>query len=495
MINNNSENIVRIGLLCLNSEVKKINIACSYISNFNGYDFFYFTPKDIDYKNKRIIGKHYNGKNWYTQEYEYPEMIYDRLRKRNDAIYNRLYQELDECVFNSRHKKIIDKLEQYDFFKNETYCIPYQKIQDKKDLREFFEKYKDIILKPNDDKECNGIIRIKNIDEINNLKEIEKTMVAQKYMNFRNKYEMPFDVRTHCIKHKGEWKIIKSFCKIGNVNNNTIIPMRLGGYLGDLEAITNKKISKQTNDIAIEVCKKFEKIAPECNELGVDLGICDEKIYLIEVNNRIPGILWREFEVAKYNIESLIDLYENKIIKYSSERENKKNDEYIYKIKKSEINKNKIDTILSFSGGIDSVYCLWDYIVKNPNKNIILNHVKLKYSGQNKRHMHELKACHDVIKWLDSNGFKNRYEYYESSFSYGTIPFANWDIVTTSYFTGVICKKYKNIKYFISSTNLNDAKDDDFERIKNFPKRKTRHDLIKLVAERNDIEAIFPIYK
>jgi len=153
-----------------------------------------------------------------------------------------------------------------------------------------------------------------------------------------------------------------------------------------------------------------------------------------------------------------------------------------------------IDTVLAFSGGLDSVYCLWDYLVKNPDKNILIHHVKLTYCNNARRQPKEYEAVKKTLSWLDKNGFKGRYKYFESTFNYGTIPTATYDIITTAYFTGVLLKKYKNIKYVISSTNLNEAGTTDLEQIQKKKKRADRLALIKLIACRSNIEMTYPIY-
>ncbi len=156
-----------------------------------------------------------------------------------------------------------------------------------------------------------------------------------------------------------------------------------------------------------------------------------------------------------------------------------------------------MDTALAFSGGVDSVYCLWDYLKRNPRKKILIHHVKMSYCNNEvhkRRQTEEYRSVKKILNWLNNNGFKNRVKYYESILDYGTITTATYDIIATAFYTGVLLKKHRNIKYVISSTNLNEGLTLDLEEIKAKKKRADRHDLIKLIACREDIEMTYPIY-
>lgn len=153
----------------------------------------------------------------------------------------------------------------------------------------------------------------------------------------------------------------------------------------------------------------------------------------------------------------------------------------------------KMDSILAFSGGVDSTYCLYDYLRKNKDKTLLVHHVRMKhYEG---RMEYELKAVRSILEWLRKNGLDN-FVYSESGFDYGDITFVHYDIVTAGYFTGVILQnpKYRDIKYVIATTNREEAHTDSLEQVKGEKRRVLRDNLIRLVAKRDTIETVYPIY-
>jgi hypothetical protein len=156
--------------------------------------------------------------------------------------------------------------------------------------------------------------------------------------------------------------------------------------------------------------------------------------------------------------------------------------------------KNKtIDTALAFSGGIDSTYCLWKYLKENPDKTLLVHHVKMKnYEG---RMMHEYAAVRNILNWLLKNNMSN-FEYVESGFDYGGIDYLHNDIVATACFTGVILNDpaYKSVKYVIGTANKNEAWSKSLEEVKKEKRRTLRENLVRLIAQRNDIEYVYPIY-
>jgi len=154
-----------------------------------------------------------------------------------------------------------------------------------------------------------------------------------------------------------------------------------------------------------------------------------------------------------------------------------------------------MDTVLALSGGVDSVYCLWKYIIDNPNKKILIHHVRLKHFQE--RLNYELEAVHNVLKWLDDNGYKNNYKYIESGLDYGDIKYVHYDIVSAAYYTGVILRNpiYKDIKYIIGTANKEEAATEDMEELLKAKRRVIRENLIKLLSGREDLEITYPICK
>lgn len=152
-----------------------------------------------------------------------------------------------------------------------------------------------------------------------------------------------------------------------------------------------------------------------------------------------------------------------------------------------------VDTILMLSGGVDSTYCAWDYLRKNPNKDLLLYHID--FNSWEGRREYELKAVDNIIRYFKENGLDN-FQFYRSHFDYGDVGYINYDVVTFASFTGNILRipKFRTVKYIITSTCLEEA--NSFGGTTNSEKlsRHTRkEEITKLTACRGDLEWYRPI--
>lgn len=107
-----------------------------------------------------------------------------------------------------------------------------------------------------------------------------------------------------------------------------------------------------------------------------------------------------------------------------------------------------MDTLLNFSGGIDSTLCLYNYLRDNPHKTLLINHVNLK--NHEGRQDVENAAVHKILKKIQEMGYKN-FRYIESSFDYGSIGWIVKDHELIAFFSGTIFRapKYKDLKNII----------------------------------------------
>jgi len=110
----------------------------------------------------------------------------------------------------------------------------------------------------------------------------------------------------------------------------------------------------------------------------------------------------------------------------------------------------KMDTLHNLSGGLDSVYCMYDYLTKNPDKTLLVFHCNL--DTRSGRHVEERKATDKALKWFRDNNLTN-FKYLEGSFSYGAEMRMTMDDYIIAIFTGILLrdrKRYAGIKYMIN---------------------------------------------
>lgn len=142
----------------------------------------------------------------------------------------------------------------------------------------------------------------------------------------------------------------------------------------------------------------------------------------------------------------------------------------------------KPKAIIQLSGGIDSAYCLYEWLKNNPEDYILVHHINL--FNQEGRAKFEEKAVYDILKWLDENGL-NRYIYLESTFDYGNIRYIIKDVEVCGFHIGMILRNKR-------WSSVNDVILPIYEpEMANRQKRAAK--LIKMVSLRKSLNLIYPI--
>jgi 7-cyano-7-deazaguanine synthase in queuosine biosynthesis len=121
--------------------------------------------------------------------------------------------------------------------------------------------------------------------------------------------------------------------------------------------------------------------------------------------------------------------------------------------------------LLHISGGMDSTYVVWRWLKDNPDKRILLHHVKLRHEKEDRLEM-EMKSVKNILNWLIKNGMTN-WEYQESSFDYGSLPrITVKDIQIVSVFSSIILKtpQWKSIDTILLSWHLGEVNSEEIRR-------------------------------
>ena len=101
--------------------------------------------------------------------------------------------------------------------------------------------------------------------------------------------------------------------------------------------------------------------------------------------------------------------------------------------------------LIQLSGGIDSTYVLYDWLISNPNDVILVHHIKL--INHEKRSINEGISVKNILHWLKEKGLSN-FMYIESKFDYGGIKGIIKDVEVCNFFIGIIlrAKRWSSIK-------------------------------------------------
>lgn len=147
---------------------------------------------------------------------------------------------------------------------------------------------------------------------------------------------------------------------------------------------------------------------------------------------------------------------------------------------------NKYGAILCLSGGIDSTASMYKWLLENPNKKLLVFHLKMVKSRFG-RHKKEYKAVKNILKWFESKGLSN-FDFVESSFYYKSIPGKLQDIELVGAMIGGMLRSSKNdISDVIISASSYDLGLPGYELRAN-----SRYALIELMARRKP-NYIYPI--
>jgi hypothetical protein len=142
----------------------------------------------------------------------------------------------------------------------------------------------------------------------------------------------------------------------------------------------------------------------------------------------------------------------------------------------------KPKAIIQLSGGLDSAYCLYDWLKNNPDDFIVVHHINMiNHEGRGK---FEQKAVYDILGWLDKNGL-NKYIYLENTFDYGNIKYIIKDVEVCGFHIGLILrnKRWASVKDVILPI---------YEpEMANRQKRAAK--LIQMVSMKSTLNLIYPI--
>lgn len=125
----------------------------------------------------------------------------------------------------------------------------------------------------------------------------------------------------------------------------------------------------------------------------------------------------------------------------------------------------KADTLLHLSGGQDSTYVAWKWLVDNPDRVLFIHHINLYHKSENRLYA-ENEAVQKILKWFKRNRIRN-FVYYESDFSYGNLPrISIKDIQICTVFSSIILRtpSFRNIKTLLLSWHKGEVNDPGINR-------------------------------
>lgn len=324
-----------------NPEKVKKSYAYAAVAKMEGAELLYFSPKAVDFEQKKINGYIYRDGEWQKTLNDFPNVIYntgspEKLARSNEII-SRLKETIPFTTNSIGHKmKVYERLKNAEEFSQ--YLIPSEYIHSAKRFFNFLNMYRKIVFKPVNGHKGQGITFIERVgdkyhllistenyiysfDELLNFvstKLREELYLAQPFINCKTKSGNAYDFRLHVQKNgEGNWIVTAIYPRIGpdgsivsNINSggstNYLVPF-LKQEFGD----EYYEIKSYLEQFSLQLAKHLDYIQQErfsetIDELGIDVALDDmRKIWIYEVNWRpgCPPAFYLELDVVRNMIK------------------------------------------------------------------------------------------------------------------------------------------------------------------------------------------------
>ena len=341
--------MILIGFMHYREKPLSLNKAYAYaaVAKAEGAELLYFSPGEVDFKNKKINGYIYENGEWRNTLSRFPDVICNVTGfsgEKQEEIAERLQNRIPFTSYSIGNKETVyENIMKYKEFSN--YLVPTEKVISTEHFFKLLDKYNEVIFKPSQGhkgidvyyikKEGNSYKMLSGEDTINyDFNEVsnfisnkidEEKYIVQPYINCRTKLGQPYDFRLHVQKNlKGEWVLTKIYVRI-SASDSIISNISRGNYVMEIIPFLKREFEEDYYDIhkyieifSLQFATHMDKIQKEqyneeLDELGIDIGLdSDRKICIYEVNWRpgFPPSMSMDLSVVKNAIHYAIFLAE-----------------------------------------------------------------------------------------------------------------------------------------------------------------------------------------
>ncbi|MEH7747441.1 YheC/YheD family protein [Neobacillus drentensis] len=322
-----------IGMLHFRKKPTEVKKAYPFaaVAKMEGIPFYYFTFNNVNFHTLKINGWEYNQGEWTETVIDFPTVIINscnpKSRKQSD-ILKKLKKYAIFTSFPVGNKlKVYNKVLQAKEFS--SFLIPSTNVRNAVECISFLQENPRAVIKPLTGNQGKQILFIEKVNEqqlyqlvdgeqVHTLdqKDLESMLtdlickrkyLMQPFVECKTKTGLTYDFRLHVQKNGlGIWEINLIYPRISG-NGKLISNISSGGYRGDLEPFLLLEFGDESNQVkadlehfALSFCAHFDTLYEHSfDELGIDIGIDQQKrLWIFEVNWR-PGCKHREFEVAR----------------------------------------------------------------------------------------------------------------------------------------------------------------------------------------------------
>ena len=317
--------MITIGFMHRRREPFKSNKAYAYaaVAKAEGAELLYFSPGEVDFKEKKINGYIYQNGEWINTLSEFPDVICNVTAfasEKQDETADKLKEKIPFTSYSIGNKETVYKnIMQYKEFAK--YLVHSEKAQSVEQFFSLSDKYGEIVFKPSSGhqgigvyyikKENNSYILLSGEEKVTYSKDEVSDFIAnliakeeyiiQPYINCRTKSGNSYDLRLHVQKNlQGEWTATQICPRISN-SNSIICNISRGSYIMEIIPFLKREFEEKYYDIykyietfSLQLAAHMDKIQQEeygeqLDELGIDIGLdANQKICIYEINWR-PG--------------------------------------------------------------------------------------------------------------------------------------------------------------------------------------------------------------
>lgn len=333
----------------LNPETVIKSYAFAAVAKAEGVDFFYFTPKRVDFKSRTIQGKVLEEGKWQEKTMPFPDVIYNAGSPEklsiSKEIINRLRKEIPFTTNSIGNKwNVTRRLKEAKEFAK--YLIPSEAVTNEEQFQKFMATYKKVVFKPVEGRKGKGIYFISKVGTGYDIQQdtkiehytlaqlkaflterfAEGAYIVQPYIQSTMKSGQVFDFRIHVQKNgEGKWVITTVYPRVAP--SGSIIPnINNGGYTNYLEPFLALEFQREAFNMkrtlehfGLSLARHLDdiqmsKFGEVIDEIGIDVGVDEhQKIWIYEVNWRpgCPPAFYLELDVVKHTIQYAVYVAEH----------------------------------------------------------------------------------------------------------------------------------------------------------------------------------------
>ncbi|WP_082332617.1 YheC/YheD family protein [Lysinibacillus contaminans] len=417
-----------IGMLHHRLDPKTVIKSYAYaaVARAEGAQFFYFTPKSVNFEDRTIKGKVYEEGQWQEKVMPFPDVIYNAGSPEKLAvskwIIEKLKKEIPFTTYSIGNKwNVMERLKEAKEFA--SYLIPTDTVRNVGAFHKFIDTYEKVVFKPIDGRKGKGIYFIsKNESAFEVRKDSENTsyskselnellseqlstgtFIMQPYIQSMMKSGQVFDFRLHVQKNgEGKWVVTTIYPRVAP--KGSIIPnINNGGFTNYLDPFLEQEFKEEAYNIrrilehfSLSLARHLDEIqmlkfGEVIDEIGIDVGLDEhQKIWIYEVNWRpgCPPAFYLELDVVLHTIQYAIYIAKNQehIKNEIVERKNK------HLVAKSDL---PIIAITGSAGKTTSKAFLASILSKKWN--IFESKDYWNTTEHTKKHAEEINASHEAV--------------------------------------------------------------------------------------------------